>query len=179
MPESEYVIGGAVAENTVRWLAGCLAEVLVEAGDAEVAAVLRDVRVEPVLTPHPTEAKRASVLDHMHRLSLLLATAKVPDPGFDGWDEPRRRRFLNHLDRQRRHHPHLLAGHPQRFPAGRQHRRRRRPRDDLTDQPRRGVHQVLAVVNDHQRGAQRQPITRRPPEGGLPAGRRAATSRRR
>lgn len=39
---------------------------------AEIAAALPDVRVEPVLTGHPTEAKRATVLDHYRHLYLLL-----------------------------------------------------------------------------------------------------------
>jgi len=38
----------------------------------EIADVLKDVRVEPVLTAHPTEAKRATVLEHHRRMYLLL-----------------------------------------------------------------------------------------------------------
>ncbi|PEN13325.1 phosphoenolpyruvate carboxylase [Longibacter salinarum] len=38
----------------------------------EIAEVLEDVRVEPVLTAHPTEAKRATVLEHHRRIYLLL-----------------------------------------------------------------------------------------------------------
>src|SRR5690606_35944795 len=49
----------------------CLEE-LVERGctDAEIAEVFANARVEPVLTAHPTEAKRPTVL-HIHR-SLYL-----------------------------------------------------------------------------------------------------------
>ena len=40
--------------------------------DEQIADVLEDVRVEPVLTAHPTEAKRATVLEHHRRIYLLL-----------------------------------------------------------------------------------------------------------
>jgi phosphoenolpyruvate carboxylase len=39
---------------------------------AEIAAALPRVRVEPVLTAHPTEAKRATVLEQLRQLYLLL-----------------------------------------------------------------------------------------------------------
>ncbi|MEF3275899.1 MAG: phosphoenolpyruvate carboxylase [Chloroflexus sp.] len=38
----------------------------------EIAAALPTIRVEPVLTAHPTEAKRATVLEHYRELYLLL-----------------------------------------------------------------------------------------------------------
>ena len=41
--------------------------------DEEIADTVKDVRVEPVLTAHPTEAKRATVLEHHRRIYLLLA----------------------------------------------------------------------------------------------------------
>ncbi len=41
--------------------------------DKQVAEALAEVRVEPVLTAHPTEAKRATVLEHHRRIYLLLA----------------------------------------------------------------------------------------------------------
>ena len=41
-------------------------------GEEEIAAALRALRVEPVLTAHPTEAKRATVLQHHRALYLLL-----------------------------------------------------------------------------------------------------------
>jgi phosphoenolpyruvate carboxylase len=38
----------------------------------EIAATLPNIRIEPVLTAHPTEAKRATVLEHYRELYLLL-----------------------------------------------------------------------------------------------------------
>ncbi|MDX2191374.1 MAG: phosphoenolpyruvate carboxylase [Bacteroidota bacterium] len=40
--------------------------------DTEIASLLSEIRVEPVLTAHPTEAKRATVLEHHRALYLLL-----------------------------------------------------------------------------------------------------------
>ena len=37
-----------------------------------IASALKNTRVEPVLTAHPTEAKRATVLEHHRELYLLL-----------------------------------------------------------------------------------------------------------
>ncbi|PDW03322.1 phosphoenolpyruvate carboxylase [Candidatus Viridilinea mediisalina] len=44
--------------------------------DEQIAAGLPSVRVEPVLTAHPTEAKRATVLEHYRELYLLLVKAE-------------------------------------------------------------------------------------------------------
>ncbi len=40
--------------------------------DEQIAETLEEVRVEPVLTAHPTEAKRATVLEQHRRIYLLL-----------------------------------------------------------------------------------------------------------
>lgn len=40
--------------------------------EKDIAVRLKDIRVEPVLTAHPTEAKRATVLEHHRELYLLL-----------------------------------------------------------------------------------------------------------
>ncbi len=51
------------------------------AGQEEIAKALREVLVEPVLTAHPTEAKRLSVLDHHRSLFGLLNTRFVDQGG--------------------------------------------------------------------------------------------------
>ena len=45
--------------------------------ESQVQSVIRSVRVEPVLTAHPTEAKRASVLEH-HRALDVVTTQQSP-----------------------------------------------------------------------------------------------------
>ncbi len=48
---------------------------------ADVAAVLGDLKVAPVLTAHPTEVRRKTVLDHVARVADLLdERATVDDP---------------------------------------------------------------------------------------------------
>ncbi|WP_258097098.1 phosphoenolpyruvate carboxylase [Marinoscillum pacificum] len=41
-------------------------------GEKDIAVRLKDIRIEPVLTAHPTEAKRATVLEHHRELYLLM-----------------------------------------------------------------------------------------------------------
>jgi len=40
--------------------------------DREIAGALPDIKVEPVLTAHPTEAKRSTVLEHHRNLYLMM-----------------------------------------------------------------------------------------------------------
>lgn len=40
--------------------------------ERDIAVRMKDIRVEPVLTAHPTEAKRATVLEHHRELYLLM-----------------------------------------------------------------------------------------------------------
>ncbi len=49
-------------------------QTLTEAGlsDRELSEILPDIKVEPVLTAHPTEAKRSTVLEHHRSLYLLI-----------------------------------------------------------------------------------------------------------
>ncbi|MFT4834695.1 MAG: phosphoenolpyruvate carboxylase [Marinoscillum sp.] len=42
--------------------------------EQDIAIKLKDIRVEPVLTAHPTEAKRATVLEHHRELYLLIVS---------------------------------------------------------------------------------------------------------
>jgi phosphoenolpyruvate carboxylase len=47
---------------------------LVDAGysDRDISNILPDIKVEPVLTAHPTEAKRSTVLEHHRKLYLMM-----------------------------------------------------------------------------------------------------------
>src|SRR2546426_245040 len=47
-------------------------------GPGEIEALLEGVAVEPVLTTHPTEAKRRTVTDHLLRIADLHAQWEVP-----------------------------------------------------------------------------------------------------
>ena len=40
--------------------------------DKEIATTMPEVKVEPVLTAHPTEAKRATVLEHHRNIYLMM-----------------------------------------------------------------------------------------------------------
>jgi phosphoenolpyruvate carboxylase len=55
-------------------LAAAVAAVGAEHGPGRVAAQVADLRVHPVLTAHPTEARRRAVTEALRRISALLAT---------------------------------------------------------------------------------------------------------
>ncbi|MFO8026054.1 MAG: phosphoenolpyruvate carboxylase [Opitutales bacterium] len=63
-----------VSLDSVNGLWGINIEALRNAGlsQEEIMEALREVAIEPVLTAHPTEAKRATVLEHHRELYLLL-----------------------------------------------------------------------------------------------------------
>lgn len=79
-----YDAQGAVQRESLAETAGLLAE-----HDVDRAAALRDLHVELVLTAHPTEASRRSVLDHQSDLAALLDRVEDPRTG-----RSRRRRLL-------------------------------------------------------------------------------------
>lgn len=69
---------GLVAEQSL-W-GDCLHSLRDEGiGEDEIAAILPEVRVEPVLTAHPTEAKRLSVLEQHRALFALVAERHASD----------------------------------------------------------------------------------------------------
>jgi phosphoenolpyruvate carboxylase len=49
-------------------------------GDAQIAAVLKDALIAPVLTAHPTEVRRKSMIDHRNRIAELM---RLRDMGRD------------------------------------------------------------------------------------------------
>jgi phosphoenolpyruvate carboxylase len=75
-------IAGTYRQNLLR---------LADAGFSakEVAAALPTTRIEPVLTAHPTEAKRATVLEHHHAIRALLTEhAHAPHDASDAHARP-------------------------------------------------------------------------------------------
>ncbi|MGF1466730.1 MAG: phosphoenolpyruvate carboxylase [Sandaracinaceae bacterium] len=63
---------GRLAEESGSWAQNLTLLHELGFGEAEVASALREVRVEPVLTAHPTEAKRQTVLEHERSLYRML-----------------------------------------------------------------------------------------------------------
>src|ERR671935_1966062 len=68
-------VAGSPAEGLERSIARC-AEVGVI--PAEVSRVLEELEIRPVLTAHPTEAVRRSILDHQDRIGQELALLRAP-----------------------------------------------------------------------------------------------------
>jgi phosphoenolpyruvate carboxylase len=79
-----YDAEGAVQRESLAETAGLLAE-----HDVDTGAALRELHVELVLTAHPTEASRRSVLDHQWDLAALLDRVEDPRTG-----RAQRRRLL-------------------------------------------------------------------------------------
>jgi phosphoenolpyruvate carboxylase len=72
--------GGPVRES----FAAAVAEVREAAGDDGLAALLERLEVAPVLTAHPTEARRRAVVDALRRIAAELARLDAPRlPGDD------------------------------------------------------------------------------------------------
>ncbi len=68
----ELQAAGRFAEDPGSWEANLGQLKALGLTGAEIAAALPEIRVEPVLTAHPTEAKRKTVLEHHRELYLLL-----------------------------------------------------------------------------------------------------------
>jgi len=73
--------GGTVRES----FEAAVQEVRAAGGDAGLAALLDRLEVMPVLTAHPTEARRRAVVDALLRIGGLLA--RLDDPGLSAAEE--------------------------------------------------------------------------------------------
>ena len=67
-----------------------------------IAAALPQIRVEPVLTAHPTEVRRKSMIDHRNRIAELMG---LRDAGAETTPEGDRIGIM-------RHQPHLPCRQP-------------------------------------------------------------------
>jgi phosphoenolpyruvate carboxylase len=98
--------GGTVRES----FEAAVGEVRAAAGDAGLAALLDRLEVTPVLTAHPTEARRRAVVDALQRIGGLLA--RLDDPRLSAAEEAdSHRRLLEEItilwrtEQLRREHP--------------------------------------------------------------------------
>ncbi len=78
-------------------LRGTFANVLAEAsrdgiGPEAIRTLLQSLRIRPVITAHPTEAKRVTVLEKFRKIYLLLRELELPR-----WTERERRALLDDL----------------------------------------------------------------------------------
>src|SRR5579875_1988679 len=71
-------------------LAAAVAEIRREQGDDRLAGLLGELRVHPVLTAHPTEARRRAVVAALRRISALLGELDDPRSGAAEREEARR-----------------------------------------------------------------------------------------
>ncbi|GEO98171.1 phosphoenolpyruvate carboxylase [Methylobacterium haplocladii] len=78
-------------------LGGSFAKVLAEASANGIAgpqihALLKDLRIRPTITAHPTEGKRVTVLEKLRRIYLVLRELEIPR-----WTERERNGLMNEL----------------------------------------------------------------------------------
>jgi phosphoenolpyruvate carboxylase len=73
-------------------LAEAVAEVRATAGEGALAALLERLEVRPVLTAHPTEARRRAVVDALRRISQLVE--RLDDPRLSASEEAEASRRL-------------------------------------------------------------------------------------
>ncbi len=78
-------------------LAGAVKQVAAEDGEEQAAALLRGLEMRPVLTAHPTEARRRAVVTTLNRVAELLALTDDPRLGESERTETRRR-LLEEID---------------------------------------------------------------------------------
>jgi phosphoenolpyruvate carboxylase len=71
-------------------LAAAIASIRAEAGPGRAAGLLAELRVHPVLTAHPTEARRRAVTAALRRIGVLLAELGDGRPGASERAEVRR-----------------------------------------------------------------------------------------
>jgi phosphoenolpyruvate carboxylase len=81
-------------------LGGSFAKVLAEAASrgikaARIHTLLKDLRIRPTITAHPTEGKRVTVLEKFRRIYLVLRELEMPR-----WTERERNGLMNELRAQ-------------------------------------------------------------------------------
>jgi len=79
------------AEPVRESLAATVAHLIAADESPQLAAMLSRLEVHPVLTPHPTEARRRAVTESLRRISAQLDLFDTPQLGAAAHDEARRR----------------------------------------------------------------------------------------